>query len=53
MSEISNQLEKEEMPTHIFLQGGVGSFPAAISSSEGAWKAESPTARRMRGSGSW
>jgi diaminopropionate ammonia-lyase len=30
--EISNQLEKEEMPTHIFLQGGVGSFPAAICS---------------------
>ena len=30
--EISNQLEKKEMPTHIFLQGGVGSFPAAICS---------------------
>ena len=30
--EISNQLEKKEMPTHIILQGGVGSFPAAICS---------------------
>ena len=30
--EISNQLEEKEMPTHIFLQGGVGSFPAAICS---------------------
>ena len=30
--EISNQLEKKEIPTHIILQGGVGSFPAAICS---------------------
>ena len=30
--EISNQLENKEMPTHIILQGGVGSFPAAICS---------------------
>ena len=28
--EIASQLEKIEMPTHIFLQGGVGSFPGAI-----------------------
>ena len=28
--EIALQLEKMEMPTHIFLQGGVGSFPGAI-----------------------
>ena len=28
--EIAFQLEKIEMPTHIFLQGGVGSFPGAI-----------------------
>ena len=28
--EIVSQLKKMEMPTHIFLQGGVGSFPGAI-----------------------
>ena len=28
--EIVFQLQEMEMPTHIFLQGGVGSFPAAI-----------------------
>ena len=28
--EIASQLNELEMPTHIFLQGGVGSFPGAI-----------------------
>lgn len=28
--EITNQMGEKSMPTHIFLQGGVGSFPGAI-----------------------
>ena len=30
--EIGEQLKNKSMPTHVFLQGGVGSFPASISS---------------------
>ena len=30
--EIKNQLANKNLPTHVFLQGGVGSFPASITS---------------------
>jgi diaminopropionate ammonia-lyase len=40
-SEVTNQLPQSEIPTHIFVQGGVGSFAAAVAWHVGAHWAES------------